>query len=232
VMPSSGLKPSAAVVVATLRAIVAQGDGKLSAGLANLGQHLNIVRNFGVPAVVAINCFPNDTLTDLTFVRDYCLTRGVECGLSEVFDHGAIGGLDVAEKVIAAANSGTANPQPLYQRELPLDQKVETIARRIYGADGVQFSDAAKMKLDHFANLGFGHFPVCIAKTPLSFTDDPKRLGAPTGWTLPITDFVVSAGAEFVVAIAGTTVRMPGLGKHPQAFGMDLGRDGEMIGVV
>ena len=232
VMPSSGLKPSAAVVVATVRAVVMQGEGRLSAGLANLGRHLDIVRGFHVPAVVAINRFPSDTETDLALVRDYCLERGVECGLSEVFERGAQGGLDVARKAMAAADSGKADPQPLYTPEMPLEQKVETIARRVYGAEGVRFSDAARVKLDRFTALGFGRFAVCVAKTPMSFTDDAKRLGAPVGWTLPVTDLVVSAGAEFVVAIAGTTVRMPGLGKLPQAFKMDLGPDGELIGIV
>jgi formate--tetrahydrofolate ligase len=232
VMPSSGIRPAAAVVVATVRAIAAQGEGDLSKGLANLGRHLDIVMSFGVPAVVSINRFPNDTQADLGAVRDYCFSRGVESGLSEVFARGAEGGLELAEKVIQAANSAQADPKPLYTPEMPLKEKVETIARRVYGADGVDFSESAIAKLDRFTSLGFGHFAVCMAKTPMSFTADPKRLGAPTGWTLPVTDFFVSAGAGFVVAIAGTTMRMPGLGKSPQAIRMDLGPNGEMIGVV
>jgi len=120
---------------------------------------------------------------------------------------------------------------PIYTTETPLDKKLETVAQQVYGADGVQLSDSAKEKCNRFTALGFGGFPVCIAKTPMSFTEDPKRLGAPTGWTLPITDLVVSAGAEFVVAIAGTTMRMPGLGKVSQAVRMDLGKNGELIGV-
>jgi len=231
VMPSSGLKPSAAVVVATVRALAAQGLGDLQAGLANLGRHLDIVRGFGVPPVVAINRFPQDSDADLATVRDYCATKGVESGLSEVFARGANGALDLAAKVIAAANAGTADPMPIYTTETPLDKKLETVAQQVYGADGVQLSDSAKEKCNRFTALGFGGFPVCIAKTPMSFTEDPKRLGAPTGWTLPITDLVVSAGAEFVVAIAGTTMRMPGLGKVSQAVRMDLGKNGELIGV-
>ena len=231
VMPSSGLKPAVAVVVATVRALAAQGLGDLQAGLANLGRHLDIVHGFGVPAVVAINRFPADSDADLATVRDYCTARGAASGLSEVFACGAVGGLDLATKVVAAANAGTANPQSIYSAEAPLDQKLESVARRVYGADGVQLSDAAKEKCARFTALGFGRFPVCIAKTPMSFTDDPKRLGAPTGWTLPITDLVVSAGAEFVVAIAGTTMRMPGFGKVSQAMKMDLGPGGELIGV-
>jgi len=128
-------------------------------------------------------------------VREYCLARGAECGLSEVFERGAPGGIEVAEKAMAAANSGKADPQPIYSLELPLAQKLETIARRVYGADGIAISEAAAAKLERFTALGFGKLAVCIAKTPMSFTDDSKRLGAPVGWTLPVTDVVVSAGA-------------------------------------
>ena len=231
VMPSSGLKPAAAVVVATVRALVAQGEGHLAAGLPNLGRHLDIVRAFGVPAVVAINRFPQDSAAELAAVRDFCLARAVPTGLSEVFSRGAEGGLDLAAQAMAAADSGQANPQPLYPPEMPLAEKVETIARQIYGADGTQFTDAAQAKCQRLTGLGFGGLPVCIAKTPMSFTADAKRLGAPTGWTLPITDMVVSAGAEFVVAIAGATMRMPGLGQQPQALKMDVGADGELLGV-
>lgn len=232
VMPSSGIKPSAAVIVATVRAIVAQGEGSLSAGLANLGRHLDIVSGFGVPVVVAINRFGNDSAADLEAVREYCLQRGVESGLSDVFERGADGAIDLAEKVMKAADSGLADPKPLYTSDMALDQKIETIARRVYGADGVRFSDAAREKLERFTALGFGDFGVCMAKTPMSFTDDAKRLGAPTGWTLPVTDVVVSAGAGFVVAIAGSTMRMPGLGKQPHAFKMDLSPAGELVGIV
>ena len=231
VMPSSGLKPAVAVVVATIRALAAQRLGDLQAGLANLGRHLDIVRGFGVPAVVAINRFPKDSDPDLATLRDYCTAQGVENGLSEVFARGAEGGLDLAAKVIAAASSGIADPKPIYDAAMSLEKKLETVAQRVYGADGAHLSDSAKEKCDRFTALGFGGFPVCIAKTPMSFTEDPKRLGAPTGWTLPITDLVVSAGAEFVVAIAGTTMRMPGLGKVSQAVHMDVGENGELIGV-
>jgi formate--tetrahydrofolate ligase len=231
VMPQSGLKPAAAVLVATVRAIAAQGEGELRAGLANLGRHLDIVEGFGVQAVVAINRFPNDSEEDLAAVRDYCLARGVESGLSEVFERGAEGGMDLARKAMAAADAGRADPRAVYGAEMALEEKLATVARRVYGAEGVQIGEGAKAKLERLTELGFGHLAVCVAKTPMSFTADAKRLGAPVGWRLPITDAVVSAGAEFVVAIAGTTVRMPGLGKHPQALKMDLGPGGEMMGV-
>lgn len=224
VMPSSGLRPAAAVVVATARALAAQG-------LENLGRHLDIVRGFGVPAVVALNRFPTDTEEELAAIEQYCAARGVACGRSEVFARGGEGARQLAEQVIAAAESGTASPQPLYSPELPLAEKIETIARRVYGAADVSFRDAARASLERFTELGFGHLPVCMAKTPLSFTADPHQAGAPTGWTLPIASAVLSSGAGFVVAVAGTTMRMPGLGKHPQALDMDLGPQGELIGV-
>lgn len=232
VMPASGLRPSAAVVVATIRAIAAQGLGDLQAGFANLGRHLNIVKGFGVPAVVAINKFPDDTPGEIEAVRQYCESHGVACELSDVFAHGADGGLELAEKVMAAAESGKADPKPLYQpNALPIDAKLDLIARKIYGADAAVLNDAAKAKMARLADLGFGGLPVCVAKTPLSFTSNPEILGAPSGWTLPVTDLVLSAGAGFVVAIAGSTVRMPGLNKDPHAIHMDLGPHGEMIGV-
>jgi formate--tetrahydrofolate ligase len=231
-MPASGLKPSAAVVVATVRAIVAQGEGDLAKGLANLGRHLDIVHGFGVPAVVAINRFPSDTAEELGAVRRYCEERGAECGLSEVFAKGAEGGLDLAAKVIVAAESGKADPKSLYDpASMPIAGKVETIVQRIYGGDGVTWSDNAKSKLEKLESLGFGGLPVCIAKTPMSFTSDPARVGAPTGWTLPVSDLILSAGAGFVVALAGGTVRMPGLGKDPHAMHMDLGPKGEFMGI-
>ncbi len=232
VMPASGLKPSAAVLVATVRAIVAQGEGNLQKGLANLGRHIHIVQGFGVPAVVALNRFPDDLERDLSDVRDYCISRKCECGLSEVYERGAEGGLDLAKKVMQAANSGSGKPVSLYGPDMPLAEKVETVARKVYGADGVAFSDAAKEKLERFTRLGFGRFSVCIAKTPMSFTEDAKKLGAPSDWTLPVSDLALSAGAEYVVAIAGTTVLMPGLGKQPQAFKIDLTPELEITGIV
>ncbi len=232
VSPASGLKPAVAVVVATVRAIAAQGEGDLKAGLANLGHHLDIVRGFGVPAVVAINRFGDDTGADLAVVCDYCHSRGVDCGLSEVYEHGAAGGLDLARTVMAVASKNSADPKPIYVPTMSLEEKIQTVARRVYGADGVEFSEAAKCKLKHFAELGFGHLPVCVAKTPLSFSEDPKRVGVPKGWTLHVSDLALAAGAEFVVAIAGSTVLMPGLGKDPQALRIDLDVNGEITGII
>ena len=232
VMPASGLKPSAAVVVATVRALQFQGDGDLERGLANLGRHLDIVHGFGVPAVAAVNKFPGDKQSDFQMIREYCQARGVPCASSEVFGRGADGGLALAELAIAAAESRTANPQSLYTPEQPIAEKLDTIARRIYGADGAKLTDAATAKADRLNKLGFGDLPVCIAKTPMSFTEDATRRGAPVGWMLPITDLVLQSGAGFIVAPAGATVRMPGLGKEPQAIHMDLGPDGEILGIA
>ena len=231
VMPSSGLQPCAAVVVATVRALAAHGEGDVAKGLANLGRHLDIVSRFGVPAVVAINRFPSDTEEDLAVLAEFCRSRGVPCGLSEVFAKGAEGGLDLAQKVMDAALSGTAHPRSLYTPEVLLERKLQTIARCVYGADGVTLSAAAQAQADRFAALGLGHLPVCVVKTPLSFTEDPKRHGAPTGWTLPVTEIQASTGAGFLLAIAGNTMRMPGLGKDPQARRIDLSPEGEIIGV-
>ncbi|MEZ5353254.1 MAG: formate--tetrahydrofolate ligase [Bryobacteraceae bacterium] len=232
VMPASGLQPSAAVIVATVRAIALHGEGKLGKGLTNLGRHLEIVSGFGLPAVVALNRFPDDKDEDLATVAAYCGERGAPCGVSDVYARGAEGGLEVAAMAAEAAASGRAQPRSLYSPEMGLEEKLTMVARCVYGADGVDLSDEAKTDCARFTEMGFGHFPVCVAKTPLSFTADRKRTGVPKGWRLPVRRMVVSAGAGFVVAIAGATVRMPGLGKHPQALEVDLGPDGELIGVV
>jgi formate--tetrahydrofolate ligase len=232
VMPASGLQPAAAVVVATVRALSSQGEGDLQKGLANLARHLDIVQKFGVPAVVAMNQFPDDRESDLALIRNYCQSRGVACAPSEVFSRGAEGGMELAELAVAAAESGHAKPRSLYAPELPITAKIDRIAREIYGADGARLTEAATAKAERFTTLGFGKLPVCIAKTPLSFTEDANRRGAPIGWTLPITDLVLQSGAGFIVAPAGATMRMPGLGKEPQAIHMDLGPDGEILGIT
>ncbi len=231
VMPSSGLKPAAAVVVATVRALAAQGGGDMAKGLPNLGRHLDIVARFGVPAVVAVNHFPGDTSAELALLQDFCRDRGVACGVSKVFERGAEGGVDVAERVMEAVNSGRADPRPLYSPEIPVESKLQAIARCVYGAEGVSLTPAAQAQAGRLTSMGLAGLPVCVVKTPLSFTEDPKKLGAPTGWTLPVTELQACTGAGFLLAIAGNTMRMPGLGKDPQARRIDLGPDGEIIGV-
>ncbi len=232
VMPSSGLQPSAAVLIVSVRSILRQGGKNAStlpisagfqAGFANITRHLDILRKFGVPIVVAINRFPDDTAEQLGAIADFCRELDVERAVSDVYERGGAGGVDLAEKVVDAADCGSAaSVRTLYNPELPLREKIETIAREIYGAGEVVFEPAAKKKLDVFAERGYSHLPVCMAKTQASLTDDPNTLGAPTGWTMTVRDAELFAGAGFVVAVTGEMMLMPGLGKSPQAFRVDV----------
>jgi formate--tetrahydrofolate ligase len=240
VMPSSGLKPAAAVVVATVRALSAHGatpggpnDGlhALRRGVVNLARHLDNVRKFGVPAVVAVNRFAADTEEEITYLRDFCREAGVESAVVEVFERGGDGALDLAEKAMALADGDHAEARPLYEPELGLEAKVERVAQGIYGAAAVYFDSQARRKLRRFTDLGFGHLPVCMAKTPSSLSDQPALVGAPRGWTLTVTDAHLSAGAGFVVVVAGAMMLMPGLPRMPHAASMDVDEDGRVVGV-
>ena len=242
VMPSAGIKPSAAVLIATVRALIEQGGGganpapgetaALKAGLVNLQKHMENLRKFNLPFVVAINRFAGDTAAQLGVVRDFCRDAGVESALVEAFEKGGAGAMDLAAKVMAVADAADPEAvQPIYSPDLGIDQKVETIAREIYGADGVYFESAARKKIRKLTDLGFGRLPVCMAKTQSSFSDNPKLLGRPTGWTLTVTDAHLAAGAGFIVVIAGNMLLMPGLGVTPQAVRMDVGEDGNIIGL-
>lgn len=245
VAPATGIKPAAAVLVTTVRSIEAQGaeNGEdegihaLKRGFANLGRHMENLTKYGAPFVVALNRFPTDTQEKLDYVRDFCRERGVEVAQSEVFASGGEGGRDLAEKVAATANSeasknAQAAMQPLYPPSISLETKVETIAREIYGADGIYIESTARKKLKQFTDMGFGQLPVCMAKTQSSVTDNPKLLGAPKNWTLTVTDARLSAGAGFVVVIAGNMLLMPGLPAKPQAFAMDVDdATGQIIGL-
>lgn len=241
VMPKSGIKPAAAVVVASIKAMAQQNSGDVppeakgkhgDAGFANLARHLENLRKFGVEPIVAINRFPQDTQAELDRVLDFCKEFKVAAAISEVVSAGGAGAADLAEKVCAAADANVPGKvKPLYSPEMPLEQKVETIAKSIYGAGKVIFDDVARRRLKKFATLGFGHLPVCIAKTQYSFTDNPKITGAPSGFTISITDAHLSAGAGFVVAIAGNMMLMPGLGKTPQAHHMDVDPQGNILGL-
>jgi formate--tetrahydrofolate ligase len=241
VMPASGLKPSVAVLIASARALCTQGTGSeqgpfdlvsLRAGLVNLGRHLANLGKFGVPVVVAINRFPGDAPELLDEIAGFCAERGAASALAAVFEKGGEGGLDLARRVIETLDAApTAEPKALYDAKLPLAQKVEVVAREIYGAGGVYIESGARKKLDRFTRAGFGSLPVCMAKTQSSFTDNPKRYGAPEGWTLTVTDAHLAAGAGFVVVIAGNMMRMPGLGRTPQAFHLDVDDGGNIIGL-
>ncbi len=232
VMRLSGIKPAAAVLVVTVQSLKAQGEGKLESGFGNLAHHIKTLRGYGVPLLVAINRFPSDTPEDLEMIATECSLQGVPCALVEAFAKGGEGAVELARKVVSAIET-TPSPeiQPVYQLEDALDVKILKVAIQVYGADGVTFSDVARAKLERYAAWGFGRLPVCIAKTQYSLTDDPKRMGAPTGWTLNVNDVSLSAGAGFVVAISGNMMLMPGLPSHPRAMSIDVDDDGNIVGV-
>jgi len=229
VMPSSGITPSAAVLIASVRALYAQGKGDLIAGFANLDRHITNLKKFGLPIVVAVNRFADDKAEDLRTVKRHARAMGVDAVEADVFANGGEGAVDLANAVVAA--SVESKPQPLYTCQISMREKIERVAREIYGASGVYFETQARRKLDQYAKLGFGSLPVCIAKTQSSLSDDPKLMGAPSGFTVTVTDMHLSAGAGFVVVIAGNMLRMPGLGKEPQAVRMDVNEKGEIIGL-
>ncbi len=232
VMRVSGIRPSAAVLVATVQSLRAQGEGKLEAGFANLGHHIATLRRFGVPIVVAVNHFPADTAEELDAIAAECARQGVACAVTEAFRNGGAGSMDLAEKVVEAiADNPESQVRPLYSLDEPLEEKLRRIATLVYGADDVTLSDAARAKLQRYTEWGFGRLPVCVAKTQYSLTDDPKRMGAPTGWSLRVTDAVLSAGAGFVVAVSGNMMLMPGLPHAPRALSIDVDADGNIVGV-
>ena len=232
VSPGSGIRPAAAVLVTTVQSVRTQGEGELERGFANLRRHIGVVRGFGLPVVVAINRFPNDSEAELDQLRVFCEQEGAAFALSEAYSKGGEGAVELARAVVEMLER---NPEPelrmTYQPGDSALEKIEAVARRIYGADGVELSDAARASLARFERWGFGHLPVCIAKTQYSFTDDPKRPGAPTGWTLHISDVSLSAGAGFLVAISGAMMLMPGLPKSSRAMGIDVDERGEIVGM-
>jgi formate--tetrahydrofolate ligase len=232
VMGVSGIKPSVAVLVTTAQSLRNQGEGDLARGLPNLGRHIAILQAFGVPIVAAINRFPADTQADLDTLARYCKDHGVVSAMSEAFTKGSAGTVDLAQTVVdtIAANPNAA-PAPVYSLESSFEDKIQAVARKIYGAAGVQISEHAKTRLRQFAEWGFGKLPICIAKTQYSLSDNPKLMGAPTGWDLHVTDATLSAGAGFVVVLAGNMMLMPGLPKHSRAATIDVDAAGEIIGV-
>jgi formate--tetrahydrofolate ligase len=232
VMPSSGIKPSAAVLVTTVQSVRNQGAGDLEAGFANLKKHINIVRGFNLPAIVAINRFPNDTDEELKFLETYCEAQGAAFALSEAFTKGGAGAAALAEKVVSviAANPDVAPTSTYGSSATPLE-KITAVAQKVYGAANVELTPQAEEKLARFTEWGYGKLPVCIAKTQYSLTDDPKQMGAPTGWTLHITDVVLSAGAGFLVVISGSMMLMPGLPKASRAMSIDVDAHGEITGM-
>jgi len=232
VMRQSGITPSVAVLVSTVQSMRNQGEGDFERGLPNLGRHIEILQGFGVPVVAAINQFPADTDADLKRLAAYCAERGVTSALSQGFAKGGVGAKELAQAVVKAID-GNPSParRPVYSLDEPFVEKVEKVARKVYGADGASFSDQAKAKLDQFTAWGYGKLPICIAKTQYSLTDDAKRLGAPTGWILNVTNAALSAGAGFVVVISGNMMLMPGLPKVSRAVSIDVDDSGQIIGV-
>jgi formate--tetrahydrofolate ligase len=229
---STGVSPSAAVLVTTVQSLRNQGEGDLEKGIPNLERHLKILRTFGLPTVVAINRFPKDTDADLERLERACRESGALSARHTAFVNGGAGAEELARQVveIIEKNPG-AQAKPIYSAEESLEAKIEKVAREVYGASGVTLSEKAKGKLQEFANWGFGRLPVCIAKTQYSFTDDPKRMGAPTGWQLSVTDASLSAGAGFVVVISGNMMLMPGLPKVSRAVEVDVDAAGEIVGI-
>ncbi|HCW86534.1 MAG TPA: formate--tetrahydrofolate ligase, partial [Dialister sp.] len=237
----AGLKPDAAVLVATIRALKMNG-GKakneltesdpeaVKRGLPNLLRHISNLKKYGLPIVVALNMFPSDTAEEKKVIEDACAEAGVPVAESTVFTDGGRGGLDLGRKVLAAVDKGSAY-KPLYDLSLSLKEKIETIAKEIYGAGTVQYDSAAEKELKHIEDMGFGHVPVCIAKTPASFSDDPAKLGAPSGFTLHVREVKISAGAGFVVVLTGKVMTMPGLPKHPAAERIDVDDEGHITGL-
>ena len=241
VMPAAGIEPSLTVLVASARALCTQGTGNpagpfdlasLRAGMCNLQRHIRNLKKFRVPVVVAINRFPGDDETLLNEIGAFCRADGVESAIIDVFNQGGAGALNLGEIVISLlAQRAPGRPESLYDSSQSLSRKVETVAREIYGAGSVYMESAARSKLDRFTRIGFGHLPVCIAKTQSSFTDNPKLFGAPEGWPFTVTDAILSAGAGWVVIVAGNMMRMPGMGKSPQAFALDVDADGNITGL-
>jgi formate--tetrahydrofolate ligase len=232
VMRASGIQPAAAVLVVTAQSLRAQGEGKLESGFGNLAHHVKTLQGYGVPVVVAINRFPKDRVDDLEMIATECSLQGVPCTLVEAHAKGGEGATELAHKVVSAIETNPV-PEilPVYALEDALDVKILKVAIQVYGADGVILSETARAKLERYADWGFGRLPVCIAKTQYSLTDDPKLVGAPTGWTLNINDVSLSAGAGFVVAVSGNMMLMPGLPREPRALSIDVDDDGNMVGV-
>jgi formate--tetrahydrofolate ligase len=196
-----------------------------------LEKHIENVKKFGVPAVVAINIFAQDTPEELEAVREHCAKHGVNVALSDVFARGGEGGIELANEVVALAESGKAAFKPLYELEQPLKAKIETIAKEIYGADGVNYSKDAEKALKEFESLGYGNLPICMAKTQYSFSDDQTLVGRPSGFSITIKNCRIAAGAGFIVVLTGDIMTMPGLPKVPAAEKIDVSDEGVISGL-
>ena len=238
----AGLKPDAVVIVATVRALKMHGgmDKKelanenleaLRKGIANLEKHIENITKYGLPVIVAINAFPTDTKAELDLLEEICNAKGVKVALSKVWAKGADGGIELANGLIDLLENKESNFKPIYDLDLPIDEKIKTIAREIYGADDVIFTKKAKTNIKKLTDLGLDKLPICIAKTQYSLSDDPTLLGRPIGFNIEINDLIPNTGSGFLVAISGDIMRMPGLPKVPAANNMDILEDGEIVGL-
>jgi formate--tetrahydrofolate ligase len=238
----AGLTPDAVVLVATIRALKYNGGvpkAELSAenidalkkGIVNLEKHIENLQKFGVPVIVTLNSFITDSKEETDFVEQFCRERNCEFALSKVWELGGEGGIELANKVLYTLENKESHFAPLYPDDMTLKDKINTIAKEIYGADGVIFEPSASKELDRIEAMGMSDFPVCMAKTQYSLSDDAAKLGRPEGFTINVREVYVSAGAGFVVALTGAIMTMPGLGKSPAAYGIDVSDDGVITGL-
>ena len=238
----AGLRPDAVVIVATVRALkmhggVAKkdlGEENLEAlrkGIENLEKHIENIAKYNLPSVVAINAFPTDTEAELELLNEICQSKGVDVAISKVWAQGADGGIELAEKLLDILETKEADYKPLYDLELPIADKIKTIAKEIYGADDVVFTKKVVNKIKKYTEQGLANLPICVAKTQYSLSDDPSLLGRPEGFTVTISDLIPNTGAGFLVAISGDIMRMPGLPKVPAAVNMDIDEDGTIVGL-
>ncbi len=237
----AGLRPDVVVLVATVRALKYNGGlpkaelskenlDALKKGIVNLEKHMENLQKYGVPVVVTLNSFVTDTESEIAFVKRFCEERGCEFAISQVWEKGGEGGTALARKVLDVLETKESHFQVLYKDDLSLREKIDTVAREIYGADGVEYAAAASKQLDRLADLGFSHLPVCMAKTQYSLSDEPALLGRPSGFRIHVREAYVSAGAGFVVVLTGAVMTMPGLPKQPAAFGIDV-KEGTITGL-
>ena len=238
----AGLKPSCVVLVATIRALKYNGgvdkarlsEGNLEAlkqGIVNLEKHIENLQKYNVPVVVTLNSFATDTQQEIDYVKKFCEDRECEFAIANVFAQGGEGGIELAKKVISSIENKESNFKPLYPSNISIRSKIETIAKEIYGADGVNFTANVNKEIANLERLGYSDFPICMAKTQYSLSDNPMLLGRPKGFEITVRDIYVSAGAGFIVALTGSIMTMPGLSKSPAAYNIDVDEDGNIIGL-
>ena len=238
----AGLKPDCVVLVATVRALKYNGGvpkselseenlDALAKGIVNLEKHIENLQKFGVPVVVTLNSFITDTEAEYEYIKKFCEDRGCEFALAQVWEKGGKGGIDLANKVLETLENKESKFKPLYDTKLPIKEKIETVAKEIYGADGVNYSPEAQKAIAKIEDMGYGNLPVCMAKTQYSLSDDKDKLGRPEGFEISIRDVYIAAGAGFVVVLTGNVMTMPGLPKHPAAYDIDVTDDGKITGL-